>query len=408
MNRLFLQLVLPFAVAMPAGLVLGGMSGEKEPVPPAHPTRVAERGSGKASRPTATGLDELLQRYEADELAREESDAEPFLDWVADWTEAELEAALTEALRLPRCMDPLGRDHRLLWQLYRAWIHRNPEAAAAWIDTIPSSTMRDALVRNACECRPADRAMDGIDFLLKHHWRAGRSYPDRLFEHALESQAAHGSAAVDELLRRLADAKVGVTVESLDFPAGFDFAWLVNGVGFATQEKESFKDQILKEWRLTDPGSMLAWMDRSAHWEPFQSFLVEGAPETARFWDAADAKTRTAALDAIRWRELGQDWLDRFAGQVNDPEGKLALVTEYFRSGASDDRVAVLELIPSAQARVGVLTSLHPDIDWRADSPPTAGEPAWVAAVRDAMVDWKVVVPAPPPDPFGADPFSSP
>lgn len=400
MRRLFLRILVPFAVALLAGLAVGGRSAEREPAR-LPSTKVKVRVPVPASRPQASGLNELLERYVADEQLRDESDADPLLDHVADWTDEELAAALTEALRLPRCMDSLGRDERLLRRLYRAWMERNPDAAAAWIETVPSSMVRDELVRVACRYWPADRPMDGIDFLLANHWRAGASGAGDLLQRALESQALQGSGAVDQLLRRLADAKVGVSVEALDFPSGFDFAGLVDGEGFSAQLEPAFRDPVMKEWRSDAPAAMLDWMARTANWESFHDFIAEQNEETPRFWDAASPESRKAALGKIRWSEVDGDLLDRFAGQLHDAEGKAAFVTGYFNSGAIDDRLAVLELIPSAQARLDILTIRYPEIDWRPDAVVAAGEPAWVPAMRDAVRDWKVVVPPPAPDPFG-------
>ena len=56
-------------------------------------------------------------------------------------------------------------------------------------------------------------------------------------------------------------------------------------------------------------------------------------------------------------------------------------------------------------AMLAVAQRVAPEIDWRSDSAPKAGDPAWAAAIREAIAGWKVVVPAPPPP---HDPFEEP
>ena len=83
----------------------------------------------------------LKQRMEASIAeARKVGAFDPFSDEWADWTEAELQAALEEGLNDP-AMVLNGEERQLIDILFTAWCRKNLANAIAWWETRPSESM---------------------------------------------------------------------------------------------------------------------------------------------------------------------------------------------------------------------------------------------------------------------------
>ncbi len=409
MIRKSLALLLPFAVAMSIGLALGRRDSVETPTlatslrdaPPDGPVREKRQ---------PLDLQGLLRDFEAEQQAWIDGEVDPMADLLAEWTEEELQAALEEALTLPRCVARMGGDRRVPNELLEAWVKKSPDAVVAWIDGIRSSEMKEGMVRTALHNWPRDRAMEGIEFLLKHHWKPGKTYYAKILPGALEDKAREGAGEMIGLIERLAEAKVDIWVESLDLPADFDFAALVGSEGFRSHEKEGFQDRVMSEWRDRQPRKMLGWIEQAGEWERFNSFLDLERPAAfaaaASFWDEAEPELRESVLDSIQWRELDHVQIETFIRVTTDPEGQDRLIANGIAKGLSRygklDPVEMLELIPSAGRRLNILLQLHPYTDWRPDAEPASGEPPAAAAMRAAIGRWDIPVPPPAvePDPF--------
>jgi hypothetical protein len=403
-NRNFLTVLLAFAVALPLGLALGRRdSGEEpveNPVPTASPARPGRVKQGPLD------LQELLRDYEAEQQAWIDGEVDPIADFLADWTEDELKTALTEALTLPRCLTGMGNDSRLPWELIGAWVKKNPDAVAVWIEGVRSAEIKDELVREALRHWPRDRAMEGIEFLLAHHWKPGQTYWAKIIRGALEDKARQGSGEMIGLLDRLAAAKIGIGTESLDLPADFDYSALVGSDGFRAQDKAILQDVVFSKWQDSQPREMLDWMEQTGDWERFNNFLDLQAPATvaASFWDEAEPELRENMLGAIKWREFTLEEVGKFIAATTDPEGQDLMIVKGIANGTLDP-VEMLELIPSAERRLNILLYLHPHTDWHPDAEPTFRDPPSAPALRTAIRRWDIPVPPPvvEPDPF-ADP----
>ena len=358
-------------------------------------------------------LQQLLRDFEAEQQAWNDRDVDPMADLLAEWTENELKAALDEALTLPRCFTTMGGERHLPSRLIGAWVKKNPDAVAAWIEGIRSSEIKDAMVRGALHNWPRDRAMEGIEFLLTHHWKPGTAYGIQFIPGVLEDKAREGAGEMSRLLDRLNEAEVGISIESLDLPVDFDYAAFVGGTAFQANDEESFKATVFSRWQDHQPREMLAWMEETGEWKRFDDFLDPLRPNShaaaARFWDEAEPELRETLLKVIQWEELDLPHIRKFVEATTDPEGQDMMIGRGIASGLNRsgklDPVEMLELLPSAERRLNVLLQLHPYIDWRPEAKPAFGEPPLSAAVRAAIGRWGIAVPPPvvKPDPF-ADP----
>jgi hypothetical protein len=269
------------------------------------------------------------------------------------------------------------------------------------------------MVRGALHNWPRDRAMEGIDFLLKHHWKPGTSYGIHFIPGVLEDKAREGAGEVSRLLYRLNEAEVGIYPNSLDLPVDFDYAEFVSGTAFQANEEEDFKDAVFSEWQDHQPREMLAWMQETGQWKRFNDLLDPLRPTShaaaARFWDEADPVLRETLLKSIQWEELGLPNIRKFVEATTDPEGQDMMIGKGIANGLNRygklDPVEMLELLPSAERRLNVLLQLHPYIDWRPEAKPAFGEPPVAAAVRAAIGRWGIAVPPPTVEP---DPFADP
>lgn len=411
MTRKFLKLLLPFAVALPLGLAMGRRDSEEPSA--AGPVSAASPGRPERVKREALDLQLLLRDFEAYEKAWTAGDVDPMADLLAEWTEEELQAALEEALTLPRCLITLGRERYLPSKLIGAWVKKNPDAVAAWIEGIRSSEIKDAMVRGALHNWPRDRAMEGIDFLLKHHWKPGTSYGIRFIPGVLEDKAREGAGEMSRLLDLLNEAEVGISIESLDLPVDFDYHELIGSDAFQANEEDGFKDAVFSEWQDHQPREMLAWMQETGQWKRFNDLLDPLRPTShaaaARFWDEADPVLWETLLKSIQWEELGLPNIRKFVEATTDPEGQDMMIGKGIANALNRygklDPVEMLELLPTAERRLNVLLQLHPYIDWRPEAKPAFGEPPVAAAVRAAIGRWGITVPPPAVEP---DPFADP
>ena len=355
-------------------------------------------------------LQQLLRDFEAEQQAWDDKNLDPMADLLAEWTEDELKAALNEALTLPRCLTRMGGDRRLPWLLIGAWVKKNPDAVAAWIEGIRSSETKEEMVREALRNWPEDQALEGVDFLIKHQWQPGKCYRTKFVPRALEDMARIGADELSGLLDRLASAKIRLSLESLDLPAEFDFATLVSSDGFRAHDQEGFQDVVFSGWQDSKPREMLAWMEETGEWKRFNDFLdplrPAGQAAAARFWDEAEPELRQTMFDSIQWEELRHHHIRTFVRQTADPEGQDMMIAKGIANGLNRygklDPVEMLELLPTAERRLNILLQLHPHTDWRADAQADSNDPPAAAAVRAAIGRWGI--PVPPPvvehDPF--------
>lgn len=407
------SILLPVAVALLIGLAAGRMMAPAETASPGPAPKTAR---GTPARPARQHLEweALLREYEAEELSEYETGIDA-LDLILDrWSGAELKAALDEAMVTPRCIAPLGRNNNLVWRLFGAWVRQDPDAATTWLDGVASGEFRDGFVGTACRNWPADRAMDGIDFLLNYEWAERAYYHHILMEAAIETEARRGPAAVEHLLQRLQQGEAHVNLETVDLPAEFDYPPLVDSEAFRAAEKEMFQDRILSEWIDDQPRNFLAWMQRAGEWREFNKFLQPARaakmPEATAFFGEIDPDARGDLLKSVKWKSLKFETISSFADGLRNPEAQVAWVADAVRQSLGYnnkklDAVAVLGLVPSGDRQVEVLRQVDPHTDWRPDATPKRGESPAKAAIRKHLEESGVEVPPPlvRPDPF-ADP----
>jgi hypothetical protein len=424
-----------FTVAIPVGWFLGAQ-GERLSDPP---SSQGASGAVKMESPNRVEVPDyanLLRIQEAAEVkdnAATEPDA--FEKLLADWSDAEFAAALNKALAMPECQSPAGANRTLPFRIFGAWMAFRPDAAAAWIGTVRAAEMRDGFVREACRHWPADRALDGIDFLLSHHWKQGASYSEKLMDSALTQAAREGGPnGVIELLEKLAKAKIEMTAEHPNFPRGFDFNSLAASAPYQTHSHELFRESVNAAWFIDQPRSFLDSMRSCGDWERFNIALRAGGREVGgvpavRLWETADPDSRREMLKAVEWSRLGESldaetWLtiarERqhsnasadaatwIATLVRDPAMREEWVEGALGNGSFPAPVwiALLETLSEPVRRLEVLRRKYPNVDWRPDGINTPRDPGSAPALREAIRRWGVSVSSLPVTPDTSDPFA--
>lgn len=423
-----------FTVAIPAGWLLGG-HGEREGGRSADPGAPKALENASPNRVKASGYAGLLhiqEEAEAKEKAATEADA--FEALLADWSDAEFAAALDKAQGMPECRFPTGANGTLPFRVFGAWIAFRPDAAAAWIDTVRAGETRDRFVREACRQWPAERALDGIDFLLRHHWKEGASYSEKLMDNALNQAVREGGAnGAIGLLEKLAKAKIKMTAEHPDFPRGFDFKLLAASPPYQAHDDDLFRRTVNAAWVIDQPGSFFEDMRERGDWERFNTALRAGSKEVrgipaVRLWEAADPDSRRKMLKAVDWLDLGlsldfESWFalarerrtidtapvaaTRIATLVHDP----ALREEWVEGALGHEsfpapvRIELLETLPDPSSRIDLLRRMHPEVDWRPEGIVQPWDPGTAPALREAIRRWGVSVPPLPARPPVLNPF---
>lgn len=154
----------------------------------------------------------------------------PLSEMLADWTDEEIRAALDASLSDP---DFVFDEYNPAGLLLGEWMKRDLAAAVAWFDQLESRSAQSRLALPLSHRWPADQAEQGFAYVRGHRELFPASSDWAILVKTLESRAAQGASAVEDLLKILREEKFEVGfLTPVRFPAGFDFARLAGSGEF--------------------------------------------------------------------------------------------------------------------------------------------------------------------------------
>ncbi|WP_367871553.1 hypothetical protein [Luteolibacter sp. Populi] len=178
------------------------------------------------------------------------------------WSPQDIRAALDQGIHDPAVILSMSPESKALHALLSEWTRRDPDAAWAWLESLPSATMRWQLAGSIAAGWPAERAEEALELVLAHRdsFENSKGYSHSpIVQKAFDAAAARGPAACDAMLARL--RAQGLTASfGTDFPAGFDFAALVRLPTAAEELAEGRATHILDAWMARDPQAALDYM----------------------------------------------------------------------------------------------------------------------------------------------------
>ncbi len=362
--------VAAFVPAALIGLGLGwSTSGHREQVPAPEKTTaktaVRERLRPEPKKET---LLEIATRRVQD---RSQPDYNPLADELADWTNDEIRAALEESLVHPEAALNFGRGSPLTIWLLKEWIRRDFDEVLAWFGQVPSwkqARLSGALGHNW----PAERAAEGLDFVRKNRdWFP--SPPWALLVKNVEQHAGNGAAAVDELLRTFAEERYQLGAQNpIDFPAGFDFAALVEKPGFQGIRGSGLASVVLRSWFGQDREAAFDWVfanDGATGVGSLMNNPATGGSQKDVAWVAGKVEGMEPDARAGFLRELTPGWmrgptgLEWFLSGVSDEGFKaevIALAPQLVFGGRAHQALPMLEQLPDPATRIRLLENASP------------------------------------------------
>ena len=201
----------------------------------------------------------------------------PYTDLLVGWTDDEVRAALEESLRTPECVMENGGRTGLPGMLLRTWMDRDLDAAAAWLESLKSSSSADLFLAMSHHW-PEARAAEGLEYFLRLHQNLSSDAGWSIITKSLRQQAANGPQAVGALLGRLLDQNVGLQFGNpLGLPAGFDFAALAKHEAFARLPDCGLTQSLLTEWAHQDHDGVFDWIAREGKWKQVGGLLADPA-----------------------------------------------------------------------------------------------------------------------------------
>ncbi|WP_035601806.1 hypothetical protein [Haloferula sp. BvORR071] len=214
-----------------SGLITGGAVAWQKNRPPAVVPGVASAPQSPVSKapPKKWEVRNFIDLInDAPELDESSNFLAPQL---TDWSDAELQKALNEALASPDCVLDGSSSKILARMLVAEWMRRDLTSALAWFEAIPSETMRSELASAVSFYWPLDKAEEGLAYAVTHpEFFAGNggTHAWKIVHRALESAAKRGPEAVVACLATVRESKLPISGGDLQFPANFDFQTLAN------------------------------------------------------------------------------------------------------------------------------------------------------------------------------------
>jgi hypothetical protein len=286
------------------------------------------------------------------------------------WTDAEIRAALDEALKNPDyVLENGGRGH-VMDALFGEWMKRDLDAAIIWFDSVKIETARNRMIPNLSYRWPAEQAGRGLEFVISHKELFTRSSPWSILLKNLEASAKDGPDALGEMLLRISDEELALDFgNTAKLPEGFDYAGFVKTEGCLRTQDQAAVSALLANWMSHDRESAYHW------------FLANGGP--AKLFELKP-QDRAMGLDYLEWLggKLGSleesqmdEWFaaagalfvsdssaaERFARRIEDLELREKVHEQGARvilSGGIEPALRHLEEIRDPAKRLEILTTM--------------------------------------------------
>lgn len=303
---------------------------------PAMPLQTkVERHLSSSHPPGRFALSEFSQRWQ--EANEDEEGEQKQAVLLAGLDSAEFPGLLAEMSDIAGLSGLDNPGHNQLRQLVKAWHAKAPEAAMAWLRTLPKALDRQGLLCAIVD-EVAETNLDGAVSLMRQYGidDEGRIFiPDKL----LEKAAANGE---DKLLEI---CKLGLNRGGnwpwscqVSYPEGFDFRRVLDGLA-ATQGEigdqgrfANVPSNLVSEWAKRDFKGAWAWLQEG------KTVIYNGSSDLIESVPPADAGALLAAVfDPAAPEDQRYDEVDRILYRMPSAE-----MLEAFLQAAPGDRSAHL------------------------------------------------------------------
>lgn len=388
------RLLLLFLVTLCAGVGIGYVASHQPATAEARSPTVAPARPNNPPRPqwTKQELVAAATKFSAKVMS---GSFNPYAELLAGWTDEEIRAALEESLRTPECVMENGGQTGLPGMLLRTWMDRDLDAAAAWFESLKSSS-KGELFMALSHHWPEARAAEGLEFFLRLNQNLSSVSGWSIITKALRQQAANGPQAMGALLGRLLDQNVGLQFGNpLDLPKGFDFAALAKHEAFARLPDCGLTQSLLTEWSHQDPDGNFDWIAREGKWKQVGGLLNDptGSKPEILAWLAGriarlDASARESLFEGADFKQVKPAKLVTFANALQNPELAERVKCEGIRSifaGNVKRVLPLLEAVSEPSRRLEILATMEP--------PPVSGrsvrfDDASVRILNNKLREW--------------------
>lgn len=302
---------------------------------------------------------------------------EPYGAWyksygaeLADWPLEKIRAALAQGVTDPGAVLPMGNETKALYALYGEFSKRDPDAAWAWLQALPSEAMRAQLASALANAWPADRAEEGFALVVANRdyfeSNGGYSY-SQISVRAFESAAARGTAAVDELLGTLVREGMQMPFLQIQYPAGFDFAGWARCPEMEAMLKKFPPTFFIESWMSREPQAAMDFLFalNREQGKPLSRGLFDGL---YRSKDAPEVQARRAQQIATHTGTLPPEeqqgiyeaaaetlsgnpaFLREFSASLPQPEMRAAANLTIAHSTVTKDLPFTLELLTEGRS----------------------------------------------------------
>ncbi|WP_265594188.1 hypothetical protein [Haloferula sp. BvORR071] len=300
------------------------------------------------------------------------SRANPLGEELAQWSEAELRAAITESFNSPDKLLPAGQA--VLRYLLQEFLRRDFDAGLAWFETAETPEFKRRLAWELARQWPVERAEEGFARAMVDREYLGKSAV--FFQELLiEFHSRSGPAAVWDALQRCRDQGLGATGGLLKPVAdGFDFAGLLSHPldSLAKDDERTpgpalFEQRFIWEWYRQDRDKAFDWLvaNRGAEalnaiWSGYPGTPVEGHQQ----WLASKVEGLTPAQQdeflkgsaaSFASSPISLKLLAEATGSPGLREKMEALAVAGIRTGNPVMSLEVLELNPDPARRIALL-----------------------------------------------------
>ncbi|RYD31886.1 MAG: hypothetical protein EOP87_13860, partial [Verrucomicrobiaceae bacterium] len=168
---------------------------------------------------------------------------------IADWTDAEVVAALEQAAREP---DVLLEQDSMAGDLLRSFSKRDPEKAMKWALQQPL-LVRRKFAGHVLSALLPERYDEALAMAKAHPDIFDGKVPTNVVRAAVTGSAKRGAAAFVSRLRQLmADGSAPFMEFPDDVGRGFDFAAALDSPDFVPLASHKLKDSMIRAWMRDD------------------------------------------------------------------------------------------------------------------------------------------------------------
>ncbi|RYD18864.1 MAG: hypothetical protein EOP88_21080 [Verrucomicrobiaceae bacterium] len=249
---------------LPAGWLLG-RAWSRGDAGPGGAAEMAPHSSGKPTREREETRRRSLDEKEFLDLIRSDAAAmakpayNPLASVLADWSDAEVIAALKESLANPALHGLPGEDGNASLLLLTEWMRRDVDGVVKWFDSLDSTLLKTQLSATLAESWPADRADEGFAYLLANEGIFRSARQQDLFEKGMGSAFKKGPAAVSQMLQAAREANLNTFHGIPEAPPGFDFRTVADSGELGPAIMKDRFHPVLRAWAKQDRDAAYQW-----------------------------------------------------------------------------------------------------------------------------------------------------